>query len=84
MVVQFVPVQDQLIGVILWDSGKSIEVLSGIFGSGKTSILTANLHRLSADLLWSRMRSSPAVPGPMSLARAIRSSTKSSGAIAPH
>ena len=39
MVVQFVPVQDQLIGVILSDSGKSIEVLSGILGSGKTSIL---------------------------------------------
>ncbi|MDT7765408.1 MAG: hypothetical protein QOC63_4828 [Mycobacterium sp.] len=39
MVVQFVPVQDQLIGVILSDSGNGIQVLSGILGSGKTSIL---------------------------------------------
>ena len=40
MVVQFVPVQDQLMGVmILSDSGKGIEVLSWVLGSGKTSIL---------------------------------------------
>ena len=39
MVVQFVPAQDQLIGVILSDSANGIQVLSGILGSGKTSIL---------------------------------------------